>query len=720
MFRGCSFLGASRRRGGDLLVNRKERAEQPRSRSRPWALLAVLCSALRGLAATEDLTVSLDTGGKPSLERRGSFDVNVSRPVTAQEGRLAVLVGTEDRTDLMVPTSRGLRYSGHQMPLPSGEREIVVYLVQPSGEWKELARFPLKVKYPGGFDKVEVTPRIDLGMKGILSQNKDPEPEPGTERTTFQDFNGQFDLSGGVTWERSALSAAMNVVGVSNRPEALRFSEKGEDAQKVDLSRYLLDFTTGTMNFRVGHVSFGTHRHLIQSFASRGLTATVPIGFVEISGAALSSTSIVGWDNITGLATADNRLFTGQLAFEIFPSRPGALRIEGIVMDARRLPNSGFNSGQINDREENTALSGRLAGSTANQRLRVEGGYTRSTFTNPADPLLDPTVSTVAVKEVTRDARFIEAAYDVLKELNVSEKLPLTVTAGVKHERVDPLFRTVVATPQADLSQESLELAAQLGVFGLQFAQGFSEDNLSNLSSVMKNKSNRTTGALSLPFNAFFLTKEGTQNPLVPALSWAVQRVHQTGSDPAGLFPVSFVPDQVSVNHTAGLEFAGNGWRTAYRLSFADTDNRQQGRENADSLNTSNNLNLSLNLGTAVDVTLDGAIDRSASDEQNRIDRTKKYRIGLTWRAAKPLTFASTFSNTRTEDEARTSESEANLFDIAGTFRIERKISTLRTMALQILLRYAYQDSEALDKIFQTATSSHAWAVSSSVTLSLF
>lgn len=702
------------------MINGKERPAGPRRRAGLWLLLAVYCAAVSGVARADDVTVTLETGGKTSIDRRGSFDVVLSRPLKADEGRLAVLVGTEDRTDLMIPTTTGLRYAGHQMPLPSGEREIAVYLVKPSGEWKELGRFPLKVKYPGGFEKVEVTPRIDLGIKGVLAENKEPEPEPGTERTTFQDFTGQLDLSGAVTWEKSALSAGLNVVGVSHRPEALRFSEKGENAQKVDLSRYLIDFTTGPMKFQVGHVSFGSHRHLIQSFSSRGLMATIPIGPVEISGAALSSTSIVGWDNITGIATADNRLFAGQLAFEFFPSRPGALRVEGVVMDAKRLPSSGFNSGQINDREENSAIAGRLSGTTANQRLRVEGGYTRSRFTNPEDPLLDQEAATVAVKETTRDARFVEAAYDVLKELKVAEKLPLTVTVGVKHERVDPLFRTVVATPQADLSQESFELATQLGVFGLQFAQGFSEDNLKDLSSVMKNKTNRTTGALSLPFNSFFTTKDGNQSPFVPALSWSVQRVHQTGSDPAGLFPVSFVPNQVSINHTAGIEFAGNKWRTAYRLSFADTDNRQQGRENADSLNTSNALNLALNLGTAVDVLLDGSIDRSANGEQNRIDRTKKYGLGLTWRAAKPLTFASTFSNTRAEDEANTSESEANLFDIAGTFRIEKKLSTLRTLALQILLRYAYQDSESLDRVFNTATSSHAWAVSSSVTLSLF
>jgi hypothetical protein len=676
-----------------------------------WAPLA---------SSADELSVSLDTGGKTSIDRRGSFDIVLSRPITGQEGRLAVLVGTEDRTDLMVPTAKGLSYPGHGIPLSSGEREVVVYLVDASGEWKELGRFPLKVKFPGGLEKLEGTPRIDMGMKGVLSQNKDPEPDSGTERDTFQDFTGQIDLSGTAAWATGSVSAGMNVVAVSHRPEALRFSQDGENAQKVDLSRYLVDLTAGPVRFQVGSVSFGTNRHLMQSFSTRGLVLMLPLGAVEISGAALSTTSIVGWDNVLGITTANNNVFVGQLAFELFPSRPGALRIEGTIMDGKKLAEAGFNSGQVTDREENTGLASRLVASTANQRLRVEGGYARSRFTNPKDPLLDQGVTTVAVTEVTRDARYADVAYDVLKDVAVSPKLPLTLTAAIRHDRVDPLFRTVVATPQADLTQQFFELSATLGVFGLQAGRSFAEDNLSDLSSVMKNKTNRTTGALTLPFNSFFTTKDGNQNPLLPAVSWTVQRVHQVGSDPAGAFPVSFVPDQVSTSHTASVEFQGPGWRTAYNLSFADTDNRQSGREAADSLNTSNNLNLALNLGTAVDIALDGNLDRSANEELNRVDRTKKYGIGLIWRAAKPLTLASTFSNSRTEDDANTSRSEANLFDIAGTFRIEKKLSTARTLAIQFLLRYAYQDADSLDTTFNTSSSSHSWAVSSAVNLSLF
>jgi hypothetical protein len=67
-------------------------------------------------------------------------------------------------------------------------------------------------------------------------------------------------------------------VGHSFQQEALRFGELGDRAPKVDLSSYLMQFQTGKMKYQSGHYSYGTLRHLMNGFCSRGLMMSFPVG----------------------------------------------------------------------------------------------------------------------------------------------------------------------------------------------------------------------------------------------------------------------------------------------------------------------------------------------------------------------------------------------------------------------------------------------------------
>jgi len=87
--------------------------------------------------------------------------------------------------------------------------------------------------------------------------------------------------------------------------------------------------------FIVGHSSFGAQRHLINNFASRGLTLTLPLGpRADISLVAMNSANIVGAGNFFGIDNRRHRMYGGVLGLEALKSRPGGLRFEFGAIDA--------------------------------------------------------------------------------------------------------------------------------------------------------------------------------------------------------------------------------------------------------------------------------------------------------------------------------------------------------------------------------------------------
>lgn len=59
-----------------------------------------------GLAGADALTARLETGRQEWVSRRFPIEITLSRPATSAEGRLAVVLGKTDLTDLFEPSSR--------------------------------------------------------------------------------------------------------------------------------------------------------------------------------------------------------------------------------------------------------------------------------------------------------------------------------------------------------------------------------------------------------------------------------------------------------------------------------------------------------------------------------------------------------------------------------------------------------------------------------------
>ena len=681
-----------------------------------WGLATILL--LAAPAGAEELGVSL--AEDRWVRRDTPLRLTLSRPLAAVDGRLAVVLGATDLTDLFAPDRGDLVYRPEVLPLPPGEHQIRVYRVSPDGEWREIATLPLKVLTSGGFERAELTPSLDAQVKAQTAEGHRP-ADNAPPRETFEDATLQLDLGG--SFERSGWSgrAGFNLTGVTNVEEALRFGELGEDADRLDLASYSSRLDRGRGFLELGHLSWGDQRHLISGFGSRGLALGVPLGrALDFSAVAANGTAIVGWNNFLGLDEAEHRVVSGHLGLELLPSRPGGLRLEGSYLDGSLRPRSGFNQGDVNDAETSRGWSLRLAAATPNRRLRLDAGYTESEFSNPFDPLLAQAGDLVAVRPETRGARYIDLDIGLVESRALRNGLDLGLRLALRHSLVEPQFRSVATYARADFEENSASLAGNLGPVAVQLSHARAADNLDEIPSILETKTRRSSLNLALPFSQLVRRQEGGAVWL-PVLTYGYDHTHQFG---AGLpldsgFAPSHVPDQVSASQSLGLDWQGGGWRFGYRLSHSDQDNRQPDRENDDFTSLNHGLSLGLVPHPRLDLALEYARERAAALAQDRVDSTDRWALDLVWRATDGLTLSGNYSLTDAADRPRTSTSESTLLDLQGTWRFTRERSPRHGVGGQLYLRYSAQEFSSQDAVFAVGLARDNWTVNTGLSLNV-
>lgn len=428
------------------------------------------------------VTTNLPAGWIPA---RQTIELTLSRPLEAGEGHVALVVGGVDVTDLLEIRGQTLRYVPSAMTLPSGRSELVVYLVSPAEAWQEIARVQMRVLTPRGYEEVEATPLVDVGIKSQFAEGHSP-PGNAPPRPRFVDLTLQGTLSSRMVRNGATWTNAVTIVGSSYEQEALRFHQRGDAAPQVDLSNYLVQVSRGGLTGSVGHLTVGASRHLVNSFSSRGLSVAAPLGpQATVTLAVVNATSIVGWSNPIGLARDGHRMVVGTIGVELVRGRPGALRAETSFLSGSLLPDTGYNQGAITDAQESRGASVRVTGSDRAQRVRVDGGYTRSRFTNPFDPLLALGSTLVPVRPETRDARYIDASVVVL-DRTITEGQRASVTVFARHEMVDPFFKSIGAPGvRPDLRQNQIEAQATIGPASVQVQHTRLEENLDDLESML-------------------------------------------------------------------------------------------------------------------------------------------------------------------------------------------------------------------------------------------
>jgi len=696
--------------------------------------LLTFCVAAR-LAHTQEQVLRIETSFNPqqAVTPNAQLELRTTRPLLPAEGRLAVFIDSMDVTALCVKDDSGFTYKPRAVPLPLGESNVIVYLVSEKDEWTELARLPLLVEdakpsapgtdgngsgAPGspasslakpstqrneGTDNFQFIPSVSVNVKAqsvalFFPQSSRP------DRINFTDVAVQASMQGNYTRGPLGIQNQFDLAGSSVQNEALRFGQLGTNAMQVDLSSYLMQYKFHNAKLAIGNVSFGSNRHLINSFSSRGLSLTVPITKrFDISAAAMNGTSIVGFNNFIGVTQSKHQMLGGALGIELLTERPGGLRVEVGTLHGSLLPLSSFNQGNVSDAERSLGGSIRVIASDKAQRFRFDGGFARSRFTNPADPLLYQGRDVVPVAAVTRNARYLDVSYDLLSGFKLTESRPVNLTVAYRHEQVAPLYKSVAASSQADRLNNQWDINGSIGQVTLAFNHTRSNDNLADIRSILQTLTRRSALNFAAPASLFWGNAE-KPSLWIPRLSYTFDRVHQLAAFVPinGDFSLSQIPDQIATNQTFGAEWQlPRSLRLGYRFNHSFQDSRQVGRERADLQNMANGVSIGMSPHKALDLTFDVNGERTGNFEQNTVDSTLRFGTGLTWRLSKTMTWAMNVSTTGAGDRANTNSRRDADFDIQyswGFLNIEK--SRFRKMQGQFFIRYANRYASASDRLF--------------------
>lgn len=647
--------------------------------------------------------------------------VGLSRAVTPADGRIAVLVGSTDWSALSEAGESVLTIRPGGVGFTPGEHQITVYLVNDAHEWQEIGTSALRVLTAGGFEKSVVQPTVEVGLTGQAAIRRTPEVA-AQPRDTFQDLNLRAALDTTHVRNGWTTTSQAQVVGVNYRPQALRYGTLLDEAPMVDLGSYQITTGNGIVSLSAGHTTIGSHRQLLNGFASRGLSGLLRLGpVVDVSLAAINGSTIVGYGNPLGLADGAHRIVQGTLGLELVPTRRGALRVAATVMDGSVLPQTNVNQGAIRDTEESRGVGVQVTATDAVSRFQLDAGLARSRFINPRDPFAPTGLAIVPVLETTRTARYLDASYALVQGAKLGATATASLTAAVRHSRVDPLYRSVALPVRADVEQNAVDVTAALGAFTSQFTFDRSRDNLAEIGSVLTTQSRQVLWTSALPLQTF--AGASPRAAAWPTLSYSLSRMHQFGEDlpQAGLFDaLSQVPDQVSLNHVAGASWQGAIWRGGYTWNRSLQDNRQPGRERADLLNVVHTFNVGAMASTRFDAGVELAFEDAENQESTRTDLTRRVSVNATWRPAARTSLAGVLTRNRLEDTPSTSVRRTTDVNLTFTQGVAFLRSQPNRLQGQFFVRYVRQTIYGLVIGLPAADDTQFWSVNTGLTFRIF
>ncbi|HEY0349242.1 MAG TPA: hypothetical protein VGC60_13915 [Pyrinomonadaceae bacterium] len=558
-----------------------------------------------------------------------------------------------------------------------------------------------------GFDKWASVPSLALAIKSQPAQIDFPASSRPKERATFTDGTLQFSMRNEMARGWFGAQTSFDFAGSTFQPEALRFATLGNKAPQIDLSSYLVQFKLGRAKVAIGHTSFGSSRHLVNSFSSRGITVTVPITKrFDFSVAALNGTSVVGYGNFFGLAKSKHQLQSATIGVELIPKRPGGLRLEFSGVNAYIQALNSVSQGSVNDVERSKGGSVRLIATDKAGRFKFDGGFTRSQYRNPADPLLYQGTNTVPVPLLTRNARYFDISYDILRGVHLTKSKQLNLSVAAKHEQVDPLFKSLGASAGADKLENDFQLTGSIGEISFQAGHSRFNDNLRHIASILQSLTRSEQFSIALPAAALWGGTSSTSKYL-PRLSYSRSDTHQFGA----AIPVNggfetnpgAVPNQYSTNHTFSAEWQFQKITLGYSYNRSFTNNQPRGHERSDFVNQTMGTRVGFNPTKKLNLSFDFTRDSANDVEHTKLAHT--WRVGPTasWTVNKHLTWTAGLSNTIAGDRTKTNGSRDTEFETQCSYNVGIDRGELKKVQTQMFIRYADRYARSHDSVLATS-----------------
>ncbi|HXI13018.1 MAG TPA: hypothetical protein VNM92_10265 [Thermoanaerobaculia bacterium] len=519
-----------------------------------------------------------------------------------------------------------------------------------------------------------------------------------------------------------AVRSEGQITGVTFRQEALRFGEKQDRAPLIDLSTYRVDVQRGSAVLSIGHLGYGSLRHLVNGFSSRGVALKYGEGKrLSFQLALLNGSSIAGWDNFFGLGQDKHRILGGTVGAELIPSRPGGLRVETTLFSGSLLPLSGFNQGSVQTAEESNGGGLRLQATSKNQRFTVDAGITGSRFNEALDEEVESGLAVTPIPSRTRRAQYADASFVLLQNRTLGKRKTATNLAlSVRHERIEPLFRSVGVSLQADLQSDTVDLTWGIGPFATQLSHTRTQDNLAGIETILTTKTQRNALTVGAPLATVFGAAEKTAK-YFPIFALQLDQTHQKGSGlpPNSDFEPANLPDQISLNGGASLAWQVGIFQIGYRIGKTLQDNRQIGRERADFDTSTNAVTIGFAPGQRLNVSFDVSREENGSEEDGKRDRTNRFGTNVSWTLFGQTALAGNISQTLGNNNLGTSNQRGTdgFLELASGFKVPLGAQKRQGRAF---VRFADQRARSKDLVFGTSSDRQGATVTSGVTFSLF
>jgi hypothetical protein len=306
------------------------------------------------------------------------------------------------------------------------------------------------------------------------------------------------------------------------------------------------------------------------------------------------------------------------------------------------------------------------------------------------------------VREQAKNARYVDVSYQILNNVALVKDRPLSLSATFRHNRVDPLFRSVALYAQADRVDNQFEMAGSFGEITFAAAHNRANDNLDHILSILKTLTRRNSFQVGLPLTSILGAKE-EYSKWLPRLSYNYDRTHNYGAFlpvSAGFSP-SHVPDQASTNQSLNAEWSHSMWRFSYRLNESFQDNRQPGRERSDLRNLAHTFGVGLTPNQRFNVSVDLSSERAHNLELAQFERNFRAGVQFNLQTTKKSAFAATISSAFGGDAANARSSRNVDLDLQWSTRFNFfEEDRWRKVEGQFFVRYANRYASARDNIF--------------------
>lgn len=694
-------------------------------------------------ASEEPIKVAAKFTAAEPVAADTDIEFSLSRKLAADE-RIGVLIGQADVTALVKPSGEGFAYDSKMLNLPAGGSVVKIYLISAAGAWRQIGNFPLNVRereeaakvaeppspsLPEGLaQKAEQQPKSETGESAAGAKATDANPETGADqpkderpfkfvptftismesqpfqsnfpidtrpekRATFSDFG----LTGSIKTEAKTgnitQESNFDFAGSTFKERTLQFGSLGREAPDIDLSSYLMNMQIGKAKFSLGHTGFGSNRHLVNSFSSRGVSINIPINDrFDVTGGILNGTSVLGVGNFLGVAKVRHQMQGATFGVEFFPKRKNAMRLEVTGFNGYLQALNGISEGRVVDAERSRGIGLRFITSDKSDRFKVEAGYAVSRFFNPRDTTLDPNGTAVPLPAAIRSAFYVDSSNQILKDIKVTRTKNLNLSVGFKFEYVEPLYRSLGASPSADKVTQEYSFDGSIGEITFQAGHARANDNLRNVPSILKLLTRANRFALTLPVTALF-GKPEKPSPFFPRLGYSIDRTHNYGASlPVnGGFEIdpSTVPDLVNTNQSVSSAWQLKKFNFGYTYSRSYADSRQRGSENKDQLGWVHGLTVGLNPRETLGFNVGFSLDSQTNFELGQINRTKTLNLGTTWQPFKGATFTGELAQTLAGDAAKTSLARNVNYSGQFAYTFAREKTGFKKFGTQMFARFA-------------------------------